>query len=87
MRPKVHVVNLTENQRQTLQQIVGTGRDSARKITRARILLKAADGIADAQIAQALDVGVSTVERTRRRFAAGELDAALHRKPQPPRPQ
>jgi len=87
MRPKVHVVNLTENQRQTLQQIVGTGRDSARKITRARILLKAADGIADAQIAEALDVGVSTVERTRRRFAAGELDAALHRKPQPPRPQ
>lgn len=87
MRPKVHVVNLTQDQRQTLQQMVNTGRDSARKITRARILLKAADGVTDAQIADALDVGVSTVERTRRQFAAGDVNAALQRKPQPPRPE
>lgn len=49
MRPKVLVVDLTENQRQTLQQIVSTGRDLARKITRARVGLKAVDATADAQ--------------------------------------
>lgn len=87
MRPKVHVVALTEGQRRQLQQVVGTGHDSARRITRARVLLKAGDGLTDGQIAEALGVGVSTVERTRRRFAAGGLDAALDRRPQPPRPQ
>lgn len=84
---KTNVVTLADDQRRTLQQIASTGRDSARKITRARILLKAADGVADEQIAEALDIGTATVERTRRQFAAGGLDAALARKPQPPRPQ
>lgn len=87
MRLKVNVVTLTADQRLALQQVVGAGRDSARKITRARILLKAADGVPDGQIAEALDVGSATIERTRRRFATGGLDAALHRRPQPPRPE
>ena len=84
--PKTHAVVLTDEQRHELDRLVNTGRDSARKITRARVLLKAADGETDEAIAAALGVSVRTAERVRRRFAEG-LDAAVERRPQPPRPQ
>jgi transposase len=83
---KVNSVALTDEQREALEQLTSTGRDSARKITRARILLKAASGESDQQIAKALDVGTATVERVRRRFIAGGTKAAVDRVPQPPRP-
>ncbi|MHA1167232.1 MAG: helix-turn-helix domain-containing protein [Candidatus Hodarchaeales archaeon] len=62
-----------------------SGRDSARKITRARILLKAdqnEEGPAwfDVQISQALDVGVATIEWVRKRFVEEGLEAALNRR-------
>ena len=85
-KPKKYVVALTDDQRHALDRLVNTGRESARKITRARVLLKAADGQADDAIAAALDVAVATVGRVRRRFAEAGLDAAVERRPQPPRP-
>jgi transposase len=85
MRTK-YLVALTGEQRQGLEQVVNCGRESARKITRARILLKADEGEADEEIAQALGVGLATVGRVRRRFAEDGPEAALARKPQPPRP-
>ena len=42
--PKEHAVVLTDEQRQELDRLVNTGRESARKITRGRVLLMAADG-------------------------------------------
>ncbi len=84
---KVNSVALTDEQRLALEKLAGTGRESARKIIRARVLLKAGIGESDQEIAEALDVGIATVERTRRRFVAGGLNAAVERKPQPPRPQ
>ena len=83
--PKTHAVVLTDEQRHDLDRLVNTGRESARKITRARVLLKAADGETDGAIAVALGVSVRTAERVRRRFAEG-LDAAVERRPQPTRP-
>jgi transposase len=83
---KKHVVELTDEQRQSLERLVGTGRESARKITRARVLLKAGEGETDEAIAAALGVSVATAERVRKRFAEGGLDAAVGRRPQPPRP-
>jgi transposase len=83
---KRHVVELTDEQRQALDRVVNTGRESARKITRARILLKAAAGEGSEAIAGALGVGLATVERVRRRFAEGGMGAAVERRPQPPRP-
>src|SRR6516225_7766287 len=80
-------VSLTARQRRDLEKLAGTGRESARKIIRARILLKADLGETDQEVAEALDVGVATVERVRRRFAACGVDGAVQRKPQPPRPQ
>jgi len=84
---KLHAVSLTEQQRTELKRIAGCGAGSARRMVRARILLKSDIGEADEEIAEALDVGVATVERVRRRFAAGGVDAAVERLPQPPRPQ
>lgn len=79
-------VSLTIEKRRELEKLVSTGRESARKIIRARILLKADRGETDQEIADALDIGVATVERARRRFVTGGPDAAVERKPQPPRP-
>jgi transposase len=86
MRTK-YVVELTDEQRQGLERVVNRGRESARKITRARILLKADEGEPDEEIAQALGVGLATVGRVRKRFAEGGPDIAVQRRPQPPRPQ
>ena len=85
MRTK-YVVELTDEQRQGLERVVNRGRESARKITRARILLKADEGEPDEEIAQALGVELATVGRVRKRFAEGGPDVAVERRPQPPRP-
>lgn len=50
-------------------------------------MLKSDIGETDQEISEALDVGVATVERIRRRFAAGGVEAAIESHPQPPRPQ
>jgi transposase len=84
--PRKHVVALSDEQRRELERVVNSGRASARKITRARVLLKADDGESDGAIVAALGVGRATVERVRKRFAAGGVDAAVERRPQPARP-
>jgi len=84
--PRKHVVSLTDEQRRELQALVNSGRSPARKITRARVLLKSEAGLTDEEIVDALDVGLATVERVRRRFGERGLSAALDASPQPPRP-
>ena len=86
-KPRKHEVVLTEEQRQQLERLINTGRESARKITRARVLLMAADGHRDRAIVVALGVGRATVDRLRARFARHGLAAAVERKVQPARPQ
>jgi transposase len=83
---KKYAVELTDEQRDALRRLVGSGRESARKITRARVLLKADEGETDEEIAEALGVGLATVGRVRKRFADGGPDAAAERRPQPARP-
>jgi transposase len=84
--PKKHVVRLTAAQRERLRSMIRTGRESARTLTRARVLLKADEGRTDAEIAEAVDTSGGTAERVRKRFCGGGLDAALSDRPQPPRP-
>jgi transposase len=84
---KLYHVHLSDSQRQQLEHLISRGKSSARVITRARILLKAADGANDAQIGEALGTSRATVERVRRRFATGGQDAAIRDKPQPGRPR
>jgi transposase len=83
---KKYRVTLTDEERQSLEQLLHKGKASARKITHARILLKAdaaARGPAwtDEQIRTALDVGLLTIYRTRLRFVEEGLEAAVSPRP------
>jgi transposase len=84
---KKYKVTLTAEERNSLQGLIAAGKAAAQKLTHARILLKAdaADGgpaWADARIAEAVEVHVTTVERLRERFVEQGLEAALVRKKQ-----
>lgn len=82
MPKKKYLVTLTAEERAQLEQLLRGGKAATRKVTRARILLKASDGWADQRIAEALHVGRATVERTRQRFVEENL-AALDERPRP----
>ncbi len=76
---KTHRVRLTADERQALDALVKKGRAAARKLTRARVLLKADEGPGgpgwtDEAVATALDVSSGTVERLRKRAV---LEGAL----------
>jgi transposase len=75
MARKKYRVDLTAEERQTVEQLLQRGKSSARKLVRARILLQADEGCTDEESATALEVGVATVERTRQRFVERNLDA------------
>ena len=68
MGRKKYIVDLTDDERTTLDRLVKTGKVTARKRTRAQVLLAAADGLPDTQIAATLRCGLRTVERIRERF-------------------
>jgi len=85
MPAKVYTVDLTEAERQEVLTLLRKGKTGVRKITRARILHKADEGLKDAEIASALNTSPSTVERTRKRFVEGGLDKALNEDPRPGR--
>jgi transposase len=84
---KKYLVTLTPEERQWLTALLSAGKRSALALTRARILLKADQAPGgpaweDAEIAQALDCGLRTVERVRQRFVERGPEQALGRKPQ-----
>jgi transposase len=82
MPKKKYLVTLNDDEREQLEHLLHRGTHATRTVTRARILLKAAEGAEDSAIAAALAVGRATVERTRRRFVAEGL-AALEERPRP----
>ena len=82
MPKKKYIVTLTDSEREELEQLLRSGKHASRKLTRARILLKAAAGCRDEEIVQALGVGRVTVERVRQRFVERGL-AALNDGPRP----
>jgi transposase len=78
------VVRLTEEERLSLQELIGSPRVAAHKALRARMLLKAdvaGPAWPDPQIAEAFEVGLSTVHRLRQRLVEEGLEAALSRRP------
>lgn len=80
---KKYLVTLTEAEREALLALTKKGSLAARKLNRAHILLQADAGATDDAIAAALHVGTATVERTRKRFVEGGVDAALTERPRP----
>ena len=94
MPAKRYPVMLDPNQRDYLMDLTSSGTESARKLTRARILLKADEGelgpaYADKEIKEAVEVSIPTIERTRKTFALEGLEAALipKKRSKPSRPQ
>ena len=83
MPAKKYIVDLTSEERQKLLELTRKGKQSVRKIRRARILLKADQGWKDREIMAALDTSSTTVERTRKRFVEGGLEKALNEDPRP----
>jgi transposase len=65
------MITLTADERTQLDDLIHHGTSKARVLTRARILLKSADGWSIERIAQALDVCPATVSNTRRRYQQG----------------
>jgi transposase len=74
-------VDLEESEREQLEAIVAGGTRAVRRVKRAQILLAAAAGVSDAAIAASLQVGTSTVYRTKQHFVERGLDRALSEGP------
>lgn len=77
MSPKKDIVELTDDERSTLQDVVKKLQGTSQKFKRAKILLKADAGWTDARIAEALDCRTKTVENVRQRFVESGFEATL----------
>lgn len=89
---KKYIVTLEPEEREFLEHLIRKGRTAARKLTHARILLKADSsegqpGWTDERIAQGLEVHPATVANVRRRYVEEGLDAALNPRPGGHRPR
>jgi transposase len=76
-------VELSHAERTELRALLSGGKQEARKLKRAQILLATDAGASDEAIAASVGVGGSTVYRTKRRFVLGNLEAALSEEPRP----
>jgi len=74
-------VQLTKEERKQLQQLISSGVAPARKLTRARILLKVDVGLTKTEISQTLDVTINTVTNVCRSFQTQRLAAVERKKP------
>jgi len=92
MPAKHYRVTLTEEERNALNRLISVGKAAARKLTHARILLKADESPGqlawtDQQLSEAFHVSRPTVERVRKTCVEEGLEAALkHKKPSRTRP-
>jgi hypothetical protein len=85
---KKYIVELSDDERAQLNGLIDKGKHPARKLLKARILLKAdasaaGPGWADGEIAVALDTSIDTVARTRQQLVEEGFEAALTRKRSP----
>ena len=82
---KKYPVILSETERGELKQLIAAGTAPARKLTHARILLKAdqspeGPGWVDEAIAEAVETSQPTVSRVRKQYFEEGLEAALNRR-------
>jgi hypothetical protein len=85
---KKYVVTLSMEERERLEALIRTGTNSARKLLRARILLKAdaseaGDAWTDDQIAEGLDSSLKTVARVRQQLVEEGVEGVLTPKRSP----
>jgi len=75
-----YVIVLTEAEDRALAARVGSGRTEYRDRLRAQIVVEAAHGGSNAEIAEALNISVDTVRRWRRRFFFERMDGLKDRR-------
>ncbi len=85
---KKYVVTLNGEERERLQATIRSGKHSARKLLRVRILLKAdaseaGDAWTDNQIAEGLDTSLKTVARVRQQLVEEGVESVLTPKRSP----
>jgi putative transposase len=73
-RPPRHRIELNEQERSELERVGRSETMAFRDVQRARIVLYAADGLHDTEIAARLDTTAGIVGKWRRRFAEQRLD-------------
>src|SRR6201993_2034133 len=83
---KKYVVRLSNEERQQLETLIRKGKGPARRLLKARILLKAdvsdaGGGWSDNKIIAALDTSASMVYRVRQQLVEEGFEAVLSRKP------
>jgi transposase len=83
---KKYPVILSDTERAELKNLIASGTAPARKLTHARILLKAdqspeGPGWVDDAVAEAVEVSQPTVSRVRKQYVEEGLEAALNRRP------
>jgi transposase len=83
MPRKKYLINLDDEERESLLQMTSKGTVKARKFKRAMVLLKADEGLSDPEIMAALNVSRPCVERIRKRFVMDGLERALNEDPRP----
>jgi transposase len=76
-------IQLKEQERQELEQLIRKGVRSARELTRARILLHSDQGQGVGQVTEAVMCSRGTVINVKKRYLEGGLEAALSDKPRP----
>lgn len=82
---KKWIVRLAAEERERLRQLVRVGKAAVYKIRHANVLLavdesQEGSGLADAQVAEALQISVRSIESLRRRLVEEGLESALGRK-------
>jgi hypothetical protein len=82
---KKYVVRLSGEERERLETLIRKGKSSARRLVKARILLKAdvseaGEGWSDNRIIRALDTSPSLVYRVRKQLVEEGFEAVLSRK-------
>lgn len=76
-----YVVNLRDDERELLKELIKKGKSRARRLMRAHILLLADENKTDEAIAATLHTSIPTIERTRKKFVEGNVEGALSDKP------
>jgi Homeodomain-like domain len=82
---KKYVVRLSAGEREHLQALIRKGKSPAKRLLKARILLKAdvseaGEGWSDSRIIQALDTSASMIYRVRKQLVEEGFEAVLSRK-------
>lgn len=80
---KKYVISLRQDEKNRLVEVIKKGKEAARKIARAHILLLADKGLGDEDIVGLLHVSLPTVGRVRKRYCTEGLESALNERPRP----